>query len=76
MKAFLLIFLLISAGATANSEDEVQNLMVRCHESLEGKGHLQWNLVRVRTILELGIQVPLLASFSINPEIEFYFSKK
>lgn len=34
------------------------------------------NTVRVRTILELGIEVPLITKFKIQPEIELYFSNK
>ena len=76
MKALILSILLISTQAFADTAENPQELMLRCQESLEGKGDWSWSQVRVRTILEMGIEVPVLASFSINPEIELYFTKK
>ncbi len=76
MKTLIITALLISTQTFAETLENPQDLMLRCQESLEGRGDLKWSLVRVRTILEMGIKVPVLASFSINPEIELYFTKK
>lgn len=73
MRIFILLFALSSFTAHAG---DVQDLMNRCHESLRGETQWSWNVVRVRTILELGIRVPLLTSFNVNPEIELYFVKQ
>ena len=73
MKALFLIFLLSPAFA---GEVDVQELMDRCQASLEGKPQWEWSVVRVRAILEMGIKVPVLASFSVNPEVELFFVKK
>ena len=73
MKALMLILLLSSASANAG---EVQDLMDRCHETLRGQTQWNWTVVRVRAILELGIKVPVLASFSVNPEVELYFTRQ
>ncbi len=35
-----------------------------------------WDLIRVRTVLELGVEIPVITKFSINPEVEFHFVKK
>lgn len=74
MKAFILSVLLISSPVMA--ADEVQDLMVRCQDALRGDSHWSWSVVRVRAVLELGIKVPVLATFSVNPEVELYFTKK
>ncbi len=76
MKFFILIALLVSTHTFAESAENPQDLILRCHESLESKDNWKWKLVRVRTVLEMGIKVPVLASFSVNPEIELYFTKK
>ncbi len=57
-------------------ENPVQNLIDSCQQSLEGRGDWNWSVIRVRAILEMGIKVPVLASFSVNPEVELYFTKK
>ncbi|MES2526451.1 MAG: hypothetical protein V4598_05165 [Bdellovibrionota bacterium] len=69
MKTFLLV-------ALVTLSNPVQTLMDNCQESLEGRGNWSWSMIRVRAILEMGIKVPVLASFSINPEVELYFIKK
>lgn len=77
MKAlFLAVFLTFSSGAFAADERDVQNLIESCQSALVGKGNWSWSLIRVRVILEMGIEVPVLASFSVNPEVELYFTKK
>ena len=76
MKTLILAALLLSSTAFAADEQDVQDLMNRCSQSLEGKGNWSWSLIRVRVILEMGIEVPVLASFSVNPEVELYFTKK
>lgn len=73
MKAFVLFFLLCSP---AFAVDDMQVLLERCQSSLEGKPQWEWSVVRVRAILEMGIKVPVLASFSVNPEVELFFVKK
>lgn len=73
MKTFILLFSLITLPANAG---DVQELMNRCHESLRGETQWSWNVVRVRAVLELGIRVPLLTSFNVNPEVELYFVKQ
>ncbi len=35
-----------------------------------------WDIIRFRTVLELGINIPVIANFSVNPEVEFFFVKK
>jgi len=73
MKAFILSLILISSPVIA---DETQELINRCEEALRGESHWDWNVVRVRVILETGISVPFLASFTVEPEVELYFTKK
>lgn len=75
MKTFLLLIFL-SLPAVAAETSPVQVLIDNCEQSLAGKGEWNWNVIRVRAILEMGIKVPVLASFSINPEVELYFTKK
>lgn len=33
-------------------------------------------LIRARLVLELGVKIPVIANFSVNPEVEFHFVKK
>lgn len=71
----LFLFLFFVAPVMA-AENDVQEFIESCQASLEGRAQWDWSVVRVRTIVELGIKVPVLASFSVNPEIEFFFVKK
>ncbi|MFP5492818.1 MAG: hypothetical protein ACLGG0_15050 [Bacteriovoracia bacterium] len=32
--------------------------------------------VRVRTILEVGVEIPLISDFALAPEVELYFTSK
>ncbi|HXH76486.1 MAG TPA: hypothetical protein VNJ08_16060 [Bacteriovoracaceae bacterium] len=35
-----------------------------------------WDLIRFRTILEVGIEIPWVAELKFDPEIELHFVKK
>lgn len=32
--------------------------------------------VRVRTVLEVGVEIPLISDFALAPEVELYFTSK
>lgn len=32
--------------------------------------------IRVRTVLEAGVEIPLISDFTLAPEVELYFSSK
>lgn len=76
MKTFFLLILVSTSSLAFGAENPVQTLIGNCQQSLEGRGNWNWSVIRVRAILEMGIKVPLLASFSVNPEVELYFTKK
>ena len=76
MKPLILAALLMSSSVFSSDERDVQDLMDSCQQSLEGKADWKGSLIRVRVILEMGIEVPVLATFSVNPEVELYFTKK
>lgn len=75
----LFFTLIIGSSAFASTPDfELQKQAVDLSTALEQTaGHKwAWDLVRVRTVLEVGIEIPLITKFSLNPEVEFHFVKK
>lgn len=34
-----------------------------------------WDVIRIRTVLQLGVDIPFISKFSVNPEVEFCFKK-
>jgi hypothetical protein len=37
---------------------------------------LSLDSVRVRTVLEAGVEIPLISDFALAPEVELYFTSK
>lgn len=37
---------------------------------------LSLETVRVRTVLEAGVEIPLISDFALAPEVELYFTSK
>lgn len=79
MKFFFLLLIVTLPHARAQDlERQIESI----GQSLDtGGSHSlgqQWpgEVIRIRTTLELGIEIPLVSKFSINPEVEFYFSNK
>jgi len=79
---FTLVLLLAAAPAfaatvaselTKNSNTLTQFLD---EKELEGPLAWHWDVIRVRTVLEVGVVVPLISNFSLNPEIELYLTKR
>jgi hypothetical protein len=74
--AFALLFSYAAHAQTPERElnDQVQTItQILERESSDREIELQ--LVRVRTVLELGVEVPGITNLSVNPEVELYFTK-
>lgn len=82
MKKFFFCLLLTVNFAQADSPHlEMMEQMEAYTQILDeneysGEKSLAWDLIRVRTTLEIGVEIPLISKFSVKPEAEFYFSKK
>jgi len=86
MKKIILILSMLSITAFANpvNQMDVQRQINEISSALEGSQiHRRYyftntvlKTIRVRTRLEFGIEIPLIASFKLKPEVELYFSKK
>ena len=77
IKSMLLVSTLFSFSSFTYANDEVRELASPI-ESIFDETMTDWKMhrVRVRTRMEFGIEIPLLAKFKIKPEIELYFDKK
>ncbi|HXH76483.1 MAG TPA: hypothetical protein VNJ08_16045 [Bacteriovoracaceae bacterium] len=84
MKFILFFSLVIGASAFAadrvnlevQEQAEVLSLALAENEMAPVGTAWHWDVIRVRAMLELGIEIPLISKLSINPEIEFQFVKK
>jgi hypothetical protein len=65
-----------SIPETTNMSEELRDLAAPI-ESIFNETLASWKMhrVRVRTRLEFGIEIPLLAKLKIKPEVELYFDK-
>lgn len=73
----ILIFVLFfsfSAFAETAPSCELNENVDKISEVLEGSD-LFLELVRVRTALELGVNIPGITNFSVNPEVELFFTR-
>ncbi len=75
MKFLTLSFFLISFSLQAQEIQKISNAFLSASFP-ESENHLVWDVVRVRAILEMEVNVPLVTKISVNPEIELYFTKK
>ncbi len=71
----LIFVLLFSFNAFAEAPScELNEDVDKITEVLEGSD-LFLELVRVRTTLELGVDIPGITNFSVNPEVELFFTR-
>ncbi len=70
MKIAVILFL-FSFSAFAQNACEAEKIS----EVLEESDVLFLELIRVRTVLEVSVEIPGISSVSVNPEIELYFSR-
>ena len=84
IKSILLVSTFFSFSGFANTDadfisvnNEVRELASPI-ENVFDETMTSWEMyrVRVRTRLEFGIEIPLLAKFKIKPEIELFFDKR
>lgn len=83
MKKILFPFLLlVQVQAYAQSFDSDLDMQteqflaaLNDEEATIFKKKLDLNLIRVRTILEAGIDIPVISKFSIRPEVELFFGR-
>lgn len=81
MKSLIIGMLLVSTAFAQSPVMEIEDQVNLYTEALEraeqasGK-ELVMTTFRVRTILEAGVNIPAISKLSINPEIEFIFTKK
>jgi hypothetical protein len=77
---FLLLFNVMAAFAQDpiyEMEENIRSISSALEKStLRNESTWQWDVIRVRAVFELGIEVPLISKFSLNPEVEFFFVKK
>lgn len=76
MKMILLFLLIVSTPVIAGEKDSAADFLVRCQDALEGRTDWNWTVIRARVILEMGFEIPAIASVSVNPEVELYFTKQ
>ncbi len=85
MRSFLILSLSLALGYQSwaqSSLEEVKAQAAAFSGALEAQStqpaSSDWvmHVVRIRTVLEFGVEIPLIAEFSINPEVELYFSKR
>jgi hypothetical protein len=66
--AFALLAVQLKAATPANVMELMQTLPASLpRHSLES--------IRIRKVLEVGIEIPIISKFSLNPEVEFYFKR-
>ncbi len=80
---FLFFTLLVGESAFARGVDfEVQkqaedySLALASTEMAPVARAWHWDQIRIRAILEVGVEIPVISKLSINPEVEFAFVKK
>lgn len=79
-----LLFVMLSCFALSYGNDDlmlshsiIDQSQVLNNSELDGVVRsLGWDVIRIRSVFELGVEVPYFTNFSINPEIELYFTKK
>jgi hypothetical protein len=77
MKILLFLLFTFSAAFAQMPAEEIETDVEKIACALEESEEvLAWDVVRVRTVLELGVEIPAISKFSLNPEVEFYFVKK
>ena len=74
--AILLFFASCAIAQTPSVlvENELENYIAAL--ALDKEQGRVLEAIRIRTLLELGINIPGVTNFSVNPEIEFVFNKK
>lgn len=81
MKQLLLLLTLTSTTLFASdnyvsARNQVQRLSNSLDNSLELTHYsFMMNKIRIRTRLEIGLEIPLIAKLKIKPEMELYFTK-
>lgn len=80
MKILFFLFLFVTSAygttPTIGIEEQADNLIYALEENETNMSQVwAWDVVRVRTVLELGVEIPMISKFSINPEVELFFSK-
>lgn len=82
MKYLIILSLASSVSAFSNSPgDEVSKELMAYTSLLDQRAsgfndELELKSLRIRTTLEAAVKIPAISNLSINPEIEYTFTKK
>lgn len=81
MKFFIVMMLISSAVCADTAQLELEHQMLEFEEVLNQERnegpiiYRELSSIRLRTILSFGINIPAITSLSLNPEVEFTYTK-
>ena len=77
MKTLITLAFMTSAALAQTPDFELAEKSELFTKTLnESSFSLSLDSVRVRTVLEAGLEIPFISDFAIAPEVELYFTSK